>query len=231
MKNKLKLLFAFLKGFRGEKISTIIAFEDDAIDDWNRNYEIPNKMGNIVFPDFINDTIEELVESQVDNFYRYLDFEYDTYWLLFVDIYPKKNEIIFRSEHKQITQIEKEFTYTTNQLTSTIHKTISDIQNGKTPETGYEEVNKISFYFTASYETGNLYDFEFDDQLLKVHDDDSYWIICHYLIGLSEGSYWNESYGAKGHIVIWDDDIFINYTTYDEDFASTGMNLKLTLKD
>lgn len=229
MKNKLRLLFGYLRGFGNQKLTTNIEFEGSYIEYWDQIYRLAEDDKEIELSSSINDILKEIIINNINKFDSYIDYDYDNYWHLFVNIYPFKNEIVFRSEHKQMSQVSKEFEYTINDLNQNYQQKIQDIRNGYAPETGGDEVNKISFEFKTAWDDFKLFDFEFDNQLLRVNNYETYWLICNDLITRSEGTYWYDGPPFDGSILIWDDYIYVKYNSSFEDYVDTGMNLKIKL--
>ena len=98
MKDRLKMLFAYFRGFKSQIVSTsvLIDDDDDEIFDWDQNYSFDNdKRYTPIKP--INDTIEKLIKIYYDEFTEYNTYEYDTLWALEITISPFENKILFES--------------------------------------------------------------------------------------------------------------------------------------
>ena len=125
MKQKLKLLFAFLRGLKGYLVDTSITFDRLYIEDWDDKFDITNEQRQtkrMKLQPNLQRLIEELIKNHIDDFYEYLDLTWDDYWYLYINIYPFENRIVFTSSHK--TETRESFNKKFRVLVADIHFTL-----------------------------------------------------------------------------------------------------------
>ena len=99
MKQRLKLFFAFLRGLKGHLVDTSITMDRSYIEDWDGRFDVTNEQRNTKrrsLPSNFEKFIEELIKNHMDDFYEYLDLNWDDYWYLYINIYPFENRERFK---------------------------------------------------------------------------------------------------------------------------------------
>ena len=228
MKNNLKYLFAFLRSFKSDVIQTTILMDRNYIEEWDKNFQTSNgKNVKLIKP--IIEIIEELIEIYYDEIRGYLNFDYDEYWHLSVNIYPNEQKIQFTASCKEETASSFERDYEYSNLDDGIPDGIPgniDFLYSEFPDTA-----KIEFYGYGRWGDGYIYDFYVDGRQVKITSDydDVLWNIANYFMTKIHGRGWNEEAGADFHIIIWGDDIFVNGETFTQEHEDTGMLIEVTL--
>lgn len=229
MKQKLKLLFAFLRGLKGHLVDTSITFDRLHIEDWDDKFDVTNEQRQtkrIKLPPNLQRFIEELIKNHMDDFYEYLDLNWDDYWYLYINIYPFENRIVFTSSHKveERESFNKIFNY--GDLSQKNKETILQFYEDD------EDLAKIEYEFVGRWDDGQVYSLELDGILTRIDNqmDENLWMIVNELMKTITGNnYWNEDAGAEGHVTIWGDTIFFKGVTKDQDYDSTDMEFEINL--
>lgn len=221
MKNKLKMLFAYFRGFKAEDISLTVLMEYSRIDDFGNfiYYDSKNDQSKVIRPlESINNIIEELVVHYENEYSKYNDYDEDEYWYLDITIKPFENKMIFKSSCKEekFELFERE----------TIIDDLND-ENKKFVTELFEEKDlyKLEIDFIGRWGDGEVYYIEFDNFHTHVSNDEPYWDIVYELLNIYEGNYWNEDKGCGGQITIMGDDIFIKYKKYYQEYEQTKLNI------
>jgi len=229
MKQKLKLLFAFLRGLKAHLVDTSITFDRLYIEDWDDKFDVTNEQRQtkrMKLPPNLQRFIEELIKNHMDDFYEYLDLSWDDYWYLYINIYPFENRIVFTSSHKveERESFNKIFNY------GDLHQ-----KNKETILKFYEDdedLAKIEYEFVGRWDDGQIYSLELDGILTRIDNqtDEDLWMIVNELMKTTTGNtYWNTDAGAEGHVTIWGDTIFFKGVTKDQDYESTDMEFEINL--
>ena len=229
MKQKLKLLFAFLRGLKGHLVDTSITFDRLHIEDWDDKFDVTNEQRQtkrMKLPPNLQRFIEELVKNHMDDFYEYLDLNWDDYWYLYINIYPFENRIVFTSSHKveERESFNKIFNY--GDLSQKNKETILQFYEDD------EDLAKIEYEFVGRWDDGQVYSLELDGILTRIDNqmDENLWMIVNELMKTITGNnYWNTDAGAEGHVTIWGDTIFFKGVTKDQDYDSTDMEFEINL--
>lgn len=229
MKQKLKLLFAFLRGLKGHLVDTSIRFDRLYIEDWDDKFDITNEQRQtkrMKLPPNLQRFIEELIKNHMDDFYEYLDLTWDDYWYLYINIYPFQNRIVFTSSHKveERESFNKIFNY--GDLSQKNKETILQFYEDD------EDLAKIEYEFVGRWDDGQVYSLELDGILTRIDNqmDENLWMIVNELMKTITGNnYWNTDAGAEGHVTIWGDTIFFKGVTKDQDYDSTDMEFEINL--
>jgi len=229
MKQKLKLLFAFLRGLKGHLVDTSITFDRLYIQDWDDKFDVTNEQRQtkrMKLPPNLQRFIEELIKNHMDDFYEYLDLDWDDYWNLYINIYPFENRIVFTSSHKveERESFNKVFNY--GDLSKKNKETILQFYENN------EDLAKIEYEFVGEWDDGKIYSLEFDGILRRINNqmDEDLWMIVNELMKTITGNnYWNTDVGAEGHVTIWGDSIFIKGVTKDQEYESTDMEFEINL--
>lgn len=229
MKQKLKLLFAFLRGLKGHLVDTSITFDRLHIEDWDDKFDVTNEQRQtkrIKLPPNLQRFIEELIKNHMDDFYEYLDLNWDDYWYLYINIYPFENRIVFTSSHKveERESFNKIFNY--GDLSEKNKETILQFYEDD------EDLAKIEYEFVGRWDDGQVYSLELDGILTRIDNqmDENLWMIVNELMKTITGNnYWNTDAGAEGYVTIWGDTIFFKGVTKDQDYDSTDMEFEINL--
>ena len=229
MKQKLKLLFAFLRGLKGYLVDTSILFDRLYIEDWDDKFDVTNEQRQtkrMKLPPNLQRFIEELIKNHMDDFYEYLDLTWDDYWYLYINIYPFENKIVFTSSHKTETResFNKIFNY--GDLSQKNKETILQFYEDD------EDLAKIEYEFFGRWDDGQIWGLELDGILTRMDNqmEENLWMIVNELMKTITGNnYWNTDAGAEGHVTIWGDTIFFKGVTKDQDYESTEMEFEINL--
>ena len=229
MKQRLKLLFAFLRGLKGHLVDTSIVFDRLYIEDWDDKFDVTNEQRQtkrMKLPPNLQRFIEELIKNHMDDFYEYLDLTWDDYWYLYINIYPFENKIVFTSSHKTETResFNKIFNY--GDLSQKNKETILQFYEDD------EDLAKIEYEFFGRWDDGQIWGLELDGILTRMDNqmEENLWMIVNELMKTITGNnYWNTDAGAEGHVTIWGDTIFFKGVTKDQDYESTEMEFEINL--
>ena len=229
MKDRLKMLFAYFRGFKSQIVSTsvLIDDDDDEIFDWDQNYSFDNdKRYTPIKP--INDTIEKLIKIYYDEFTEYNTYEYDTLWALEITISPFENKILFESECKQQHDIDIDKMFEINDMGSTRKQPVLDFQSKV-------EATIIDIQFFGNYNSGEVTRLEFDNREKPINgpDWDEYDLlnVVDSIMTSFDSRYWNESGGYSGDIRIWGNDIILDCVKHELDYSPTGLKLVVTTEN
>jgi len=220
MKNKLKMLFAYFRGLKDKNVHTHLTLDREDIEDWDRKFYVNGKY--ITPAGSIIKIIEELIELYYDEFYRYNDYDIDTYWYLEIHIYPFENRLVFTSECKVEKTTRNKTRYDFIDLTQENKDFVNKV---------YEEnegLTKFQIEFTGRWGDGDINYVYFDNKRHHFDDDVEFWGLINDLMVQSEGRWWNESTGAEGDLVVWDSVMFLDYIKYEEEYEDTGMRIEVT---
>jgi len=229
MKQRLKLFFAFLRGLKGHLVDTSITMDRSYIEDWDGRFDVTNEQRNTKrrsLPSHFEKFIEELIKNHMDDFYEYLDLDWDEYWYLNIEIRPFENRIVFTSSCK--IENRESFKY------DTYYRDMS--KESKESILSFYEVNedlaKFEFDFYGRWDDGQIYDLELDGRAIRTTNqmDEDLWLITNELMQqITNTQYWNTEAGAEGTITVWGDSIFVKGFTRDQDYEPTDMKLEINL--
>lgn len=229
MKDRLKMLFAYFRGFKSQIVSTSILIDDaDAeIFDWDQNYFFDNdKKYTPIKP--INDTIEKLIKIYYNEFTKHNTYDWDTLWSLDITISPFENKILFESECKQPNDIDIDQMFEINDMNSTRRQPVLDFQSKV-------EATIIDIQFFGEFDSGEVTRLEFDNREKPINgpdwDEDDLLNVVDSIMTSFDGKYWNESGGYSGDIRIWGDDIILNCVKHELDYSPTGLKLVVTTEN
>ena len=96
MKQKLKLLFAFLRGLKGHLVDTSIVFAGTYIEDWNM-FDVTNEQRHtkrMQLPLNFEKFIEELIKNHMDDFYEFLNLDFDEYLLILLNLLKYEKHLL-----------------------------------------------------------------------------------------------------------------------------------------
>jgi len=229
MKQRLKLFFAFLRGLKGHFVDTSIVMDRKQIEDWDGKFDVTDEKKHTKrrpLPSHFEKFIDDLIKNHMDDFYGYLNLDFDDYWYLDINIYPFENKIIFISSHKveERESFNKIFNY--GDLSQKNKETILQFYEDD------EDLVKIEYEFVGRWDDGQIYGLELDGTLTRISNqmDEDLWMIVNELMKKITGNnYWNTDAGAEGHVTIWGDSIFIKGVTKDQDYESTDMEFEINL--
>ena len=229
MKDRLKMLFAYFRGFKSQIVSTSILIDDadDEIFDWDENYSFDNdKRYTPIKP--INDTIEKLIKIYYNEFTKHNTYDWDTLWALEITISPFENKILFESECKQPHDVDIDKMFEINDMNSTRKQPVLDFQSKV-------EATIIDIQFFGEYDSSEVTRLEFDNREKPINgpdwDEDDLLNVVDSIMTSFDGKYWNESGGYSGDIRIWGDDIILNCVKHELDYSPTGLNLVVTTEN
>jgi hypothetical protein len=229
MKDRLKMLFAYFRGFKSQIVSTSVLIDDDdnEIFDWDQNYSFDNdKRYTPIKP--INDTIEKLIKIYYDEFTEYNTYEYDTLWALEITISPFENKILFESECKQPHDVDIDKMFEINDMNSTRKQPVLDFQSKV-------EATIIDIQFFGEYDSGEVTRLEFDNREKPINgpdwNEDDLLNVVDSIMTSFDGKYWNESGGYSGDIRIWGNDIILDCVKHELDYSPTGLKLVVTTEN
>jgi len=227
MKQKLKLLFAFLRGLKVDFAYTTISMDRRIIENWSGKIETVNRndkrIKNLILPSNIEKIIDDLIEHYMDDFFEDLDLSYDDYWNLYVDIRPFQNKLTFESSHKEQQEFSFERDYEYKSL---------DAERQGVVDFLYSEFTdgiKIDFDGDGTWGDGNIYNLYVDGKQKTIDREyeEALWNITNYFMSKIVGNWWNDGPGASYDITIWGDDIFVKGKSYEQDYENTGMLIEV----
>ena len=224
MKQKLKLLFAYFRSFKTNSLQTVITLDRSNIEDWDGLFKTTE--GKQIEPvGSIEKIIEELIEIYYYNkFLKYLNFDYDEYWNLSIDINPNEQKLLFTATCKEQTEtpFEEDFEYRLLPLErqNNIDYLYSEFADG----------TKIDFKGWGRWGDGNITELDVEGRTLEVTGDVeiTLWDITYYFMSEISSKYWNDGPGGDFDITIWGDDIFVKGINYEQEYEDTGMNIEVT---
>jgi len=206
MDKRLRTVIALLKSMKIEEVGLRMSFDYSNLEEWDQRYWIPQKGKFMDLPSFVDRTMEEFAESLVNEISRYNDYDVDSWWELYMKIFPESSKILVTSECKYEKENYREKTL---KLTDLSDKNIEFIES--------TDSNKIDFDFSGRYDDGSVRYVEHDDREINVDDDSDYWGITNEIMKEFEGKHWNEYEGCSGSIRIWGEDIFVSWTSYESE--------------
>lgn len=226
MKQKLKLLFAFLRGLKVDFANTTIYMDRRTIDDWGGKFETVNRndkrIKNLILPSNIEKIIDDLIEYYMDDFYRDLDLSYDDYWNLYVEIHPFQNRVTFESLHKQQQELPFERDYEYKSLDVERQGVVDFLYSE------FEDGTKIEFEGNGAWGDGDIYRLYVNgSRTIYTEYEEALWNITNYFMSKIVGNWWNDGPGASYDITIWGDDIFVKGKSYEQDYENTGMLIEV----
>lgn len=226
MKNKLKYLFAYFRGFKSKEITTTFAMDYGNIEEWEERFTAQNLQKDIFPINQVVSIVEEIVNDKMDDFYKYNNYEEDSWWYLYMTILPFENKIVFNSSCKYLQEEDYEIDLKTYDLDSSTNERISKIREEN-------DCDKIQFDCQGSWGDGGISNVELDgkDKMLSIYEDTPYWDIAFECFSRYIGRYWHEERGGKGELTIWGDDIFGEVTRFETEYEETEMNYVITLDD
>lgn len=229
MKDRLKMLFAYFRGFKSQIVSTSILIDDgdDEIFDWDQIYSFDNdKRYTPIKP--INDTIEKLIKIYYNELTKYNTYDWDTLWALEITISPFENKILFESECKQPHDIDIDQMFEINDMNSTRRQPVLDFQSKV-------EATIIDIQFFGEYDSGEVTRLEFDNREKPINgpdwNEDDLLNVVDSIMTSFDGKYWNESGGYSGDIRIWGNDIILDCVKHELDYSPTGLKLVVTTEN
>lgn len=235
MKQKFKFLLAYFKGFGVDRFNTYIDFDYDSISDWNETFE--DLRGNeIKPPNSIIQVMTDLINYKMKEFHKYNDYEWDEYWTLFINIYPKENRINFQSECK--IQSEEDYKFEYNLESSEEMSRSGD--EPTLPQHILDEINKtleieiddedtlVTFDFDGSYDELYVEDVRVDNDRYEVRKHP--WVdLLNRIMRWAVDRWWNEGPGNSGTVkIVRNESLVINGVFKSQDYEMTDMNINVT---
>jgi len=223
MKNKLKILFAYFRNL-SDSIHTNILLDREYIEDWDGGKFRTSDGNYFTPPESIIKIIEELIAIYYHEFKRYVNFEYDEYWYLYVTIEPKSKILIFNASSKEeiSERFRREYEY---QGLDEERRDIIDYLYSEFPDTA-----KINFEGYGRWGDGEVYELHVDGKQKNINGDleDKFWNLAYYFMSKINGSWWNDGPGGYFDITIWNDDIFVSGNFFEHEYQDTGMSIEVT---
>lgn len=221
MKNKLKALFAYFRGFKQEVVFFNVTFGYNTIEDFS-NISLGGTRKSIEPVKPIRDIIEDLLKELMPTFHHYNDYDEDDWWSLEVSIYPFKNEIHFTSECKYANSVPEQLQMEFSDLSEEFQDKITEIEEEN-------NLTKIQFDFRGIWDV-EIFNILFDDKFIKTTNelDMLFHDVTHELMSKNYGKYWTDEGGFTGDITIWGDDIFLDLENRLVDWGNTDMDITIT---
>ena len=235
MKQKVRILLAYFRGFGIDRFNTYINFDYNSISDWNEIFEDPR--GNEVKPpSSIIQILEDLIDYKMKDFHKHNDYDWDEYWTLFVNIYPKENRINFQSECKVQHEEGYEFEF---DLQSSVEMSRSG-DKPTLPQNILDEVNKtleieiddednlVTFHFDGSYDEIYVEDVRVDNDRYEVRKHP--WVdLLDKIMRFAVDRWWNEGPGNSGKVkIVRNVNMVISGDYKSQDYEYTDMNINVT---
>lgn len=220
MKNKLKALFAYFRGFKQEELFFNTTFSYNIIEEFS---EISLGNGKSIEPAKpIRDIFDELFKKLMPTFHYYNDYDEDDWWSLEVEIFPFKNEMRLTSECKYANPVPEKLQMEFSDLPEELQDKITEIEEEN-------ELTKIEITFSGIWDL-EINDILFDDRFVKKTNELEilFHEVTHELMKKNYGRYWTDEGGFMGDITIWGEDIFLDLERRAVDWDSTNMDLTIT---
>jgi hypothetical protein len=224
MKNKLKLLFAYFRGFKTKLVTTHILFSADEIEDWDGKFSInPNK--SIEPSKNIEKIVEEIIWDNFKTIYDNVETEMDYMWSLSIYIKPFENKIVFQTESKHKFENRIEETEDLSEFNQTTVEKIHKIQEE-------ENVSIIDIDFFGQWGDGDIITLKYGEKLITdVTVKDKFWDITYDIVKKYLGKFWYENEGVAGEIRIWGEDVIIYINQIYSEWENDNLNLEIKLED
>lgn len=235
MKQKVRILLAYFRGLGVDRLNTYIDFEYNSINDWNETFE-DLRGDEVKPPSSIIRIIEDLIVYKMKEFHKYNDYEWDEYWTLFINIYPKENRINFQSECR--IQSEEAYKFEYNLESSEEMSRSGD--EPTLPQNILDEINKtleieiddedtlVTFYFDGSYDEIYVEDVRVDNDRYEVRKHP--WVdLLDRIMRFAVDRWWNEGPGNSGTVkIVRNESLVINGVFKSQDYEMTDMNINVT---
>jgi len=223
IEQKLKLLFGYFMGFKTVSAKTTILLDRSYIEDWDGKFVLSSS--KVITPvSSIEKIIEELIEIYYSEFRRYINFEYDDYWYLYITIYPKEKELIFEARCKEEEEEPFNEDYNYENLDEERQEIIDYLYSE------FSDFAKINFSIWGRWGDGEVFGLNLNSKEKKINGelDDKLWNFGNYCMKKIRGKFWNDEAGANVDITIWGDDIFVKGKFFKQDYEDTGMLIRVT---
>jgi hypothetical protein len=236
MKQKVRILLAYFRGFGVDRLNTYINFDYNSISDWSEIFEDPR--GNEVKPpSSIIQILENLIDYKMKDFHKHNEYDWDEYWTLFVNIYPKENRINFQSEckvqHEEGYEFEFDLQSSEEMARSgdktTLPQNILDEVNKVFNQEIYEEENEVIFHFDGSYDEITVDSiFEIDGDYQRKRPEP--WVnLLDKIMRFAVDRWWNEGPGNSGKVkIVRNESLVISGDYKSQDYEMTDMNINVT---
>ena len=196
MKQKLKLLLAYFRGFKTEVVDTYIHFDYGHIEQWDEKFT--TKEGKeIQLPKTLLETFDDILRLYTQDFHRYNDYDEEEFWTLLVHIYPKQNRIHFASECSIITENDYQKVFSLNKENTQLSRNILEMVD-EIFDKDLQGKSKFEFNFDGSYDEIRV-DLDF---YYLIDTDDIYIDLTDQLMRTFDGRWWNEGPGSNGTIYV-----------------------------
>lgn len=235
MKQKVRILLAYFRGFGIDRFNTYINFDYNSISDWIEIFEDPR--GNEVKPpSSIIQILEDLIDYKMKDFHKHNDYDWDEYWTLFVNIYPKENRINFQSEckvqHEEGYEFEFDLQSSVEMSRSgdkpTLPQNILDEVNKTLESEIDEEDNLVTFDFDGSYDEIYVEDVRVDNDRHEVGKL-TWASLLAKIMRFAVDRWWNEGPGNSGTVkIVRNESLVISGDYKSQDYEYTDMNINVT---
>ncbi len=211
MKNKLKALFAYFRGFKQEELFFNVTFGYNTIEEFSdislggtRKFIEPAKP--------IRDIIEEVIKKLMPTFHHYNDYNEDDWWSLEVSIYPFENEIHFTSECKYANSVPEQLQMEFSDLSEEFQDKITEIEEEN-------NLTKIQFDFRGIWDV-EIFNILFDDKFIKTTNelDMLFHDVTYELMSKNYGKYWTDD-GGFTVVNVGDDRDVTNLSSHAKAFS------------
>lgn len=224
MEKNLEFIFNYMKFAKIEKVIVEYDFSSKWHEDTRFRLKIidhgwtsgSSKRVNNIF----KNKIFQIINSNFEKIYESVGLDIDDYWYLVVEISLFEKTFEVTTFEKVIEEEPKK----------EITLKIDDFEK-KTPKKLKEYFgDKFTIHFYGSWDEVSDVEIETDqgwEKIPRTRVSDVYDCIQEIMCKLA-GNYWNESQGAYGEILIWDEDVFVEYVSKYEEYQQT--NFKMLLK-
>jgi hypothetical protein len=222
MKQKLKLLLAYFRGFKTDVLDTYINFDYYYFEDYE---QFTTKEGkDINLPTKLQEIFEGIIRQYMSKFHRENNYDESEFWTLIIHIYPKQNRINFQSECEFLSEYDYQKTFSLNRENTSLPRRIFDIIDTIFDE-DLKDKDKFNFKFNGSHDE---IDVELDFYQF-INDDVNYITLANNLMMVVDGKWWHEGPGTYGTIYVEKDkSIRMEYHTKSKDYEMTKMNINVT---
>ena len=219
MDKNLNYIFNYMRFAKIESIRVDYDYEskylegyDFLVKDIGGGYSSKNKQSN-----FFLEKINKIREAHFSELYNSVSFDVDDLWYIRVEISLSKKTLIISAYEKVIVSEPKiESTYKVENFDKKVFDNLD----------GYFG-DKYTVNFDGSWDEIQYVEVETDQEIMRLRSNLTIKVqdlVAEVMSNVSD-SWWNESQGCYGSILIWDDDVFVEYTKRFEEYKTTDLNL------
>ena len=170
------------------------------------------------------------------DFHKHNDYDWDEYWTLFVNIYPKENRINFQSEckvqHEEGYEFEFDLQSSEEMARSgdktTLPQNILDEINKTLESEIDEEDNLVTFHFDGSYDEIYVEDVRVDNDRYDVRKL-TWASLLDKIMRFAVDRWWNEGPGNSGKVkIVRNVNMVISGDYKSQDYEYTDMDINVT---